>query len=128
MAVDKDMKVLVVDDYKTMLRILHHLMRQLQFKNVEEADSGETALAMLRKGKFGLIISDWNMAPMSGLDLLREVRNDPKLMGIPFVMITAENKSGNVVQAKDAGVSTYIVKPFNIETLKSHLMGVLGDF
>ena len=128
MAVDKEMRVLVVDDYKTMLRILHHLMRQLDFNNVEEASDGDMALKMLRKEKFGLIISDWNMEPMSGLDLLREVRNDPKLMGIPFVMITAESKAENVVQAKEAGVSTYIVKPFNIETLKSHLVGILGDF
>ena len=113
MAVDKNMKVLIVDDYQTMLRILRNLLKQLEFLNVEEAKDGSTALALLRKEKFGLVISDWNMEPMTGIQLLREVRADPALKSIPFIMITAESKSENVITAKEAGVSNYIVKPFN---------------
>ena len=128
MTVDKTMGVMIVDDYKTMLRILHHLMRQLDFNNVDEASDGAMALTMLRKGKYGLIISDWNMEPMSGIDLLREVRADANLKHIPFIMITAESKPENVVAAKQAGVSNYIVKPFNAETLKTRLVSVLGEF
>ncbi|MEA4838930.1 MAG: response regulator [Rhodospirillaceae bacterium] len=128
MAVDKNMNVLIVDDYKTMLRIIRNLLRQLNFINVEEATDGAMALQMLRGGNFGLVISDWNMEPMTGLQLLREVRADPKLKSIPFIMVTAESKSENVVAAKQAGVSNYIVKPFNAETLKQKLVSVLGDF
>ena len=128
MAVDKNMKVLIVDDYQTMLRILRNLLKQLEFLNVEEAKDGSTALALLRKEKFGLVISDWNMEPMTGIQLLREVRADPALKSIPFIMITAESKSENVITAKEAGVSNYIVKPFNSETLKAKLMSVLGEF
>lgn len=128
MAVDKNMPVLIVDDYKTMLRIIRNLLSQLQFTNVHEASDGETALSKLRDGKFGLVISDWNMEPMTGLQLLREVRADDKLKEMPFIMITAESKTENVVAAKEAGVNNYIVKPFNAETLKGKLSGVLGDF
>ena len=128
MAVDKNMKVLIVDDYQTMLRILRNLLKQLEFLNVEEAKDGSTALALLRKEKFGLVISDWNMEPMTGIQLLREVRADPALKSIPFIKITAESKSENVITAKEAGVSNYIVKPFNSETLKSKLVSVLGEF
>jgi len=128
MAVDKNMKVLIVDDYQTMLRILRNLLKQLEFLNVEEAKDGSTALALLRKEKFGLVISDWNMEPMTGIQLLREVRADPALKSIPFIMITAESKSENVITAKEAGVSNYIVKPFNSETLKAKLVSVLGEF
>lgn len=128
MAVDKNMNVLIVDDYKTMLRIIRNLLRQLNFINVEEATDGAMALQMLRGGNFGLVISDWNMEPMTGLQLLREVRADAKLKTIPFIMVTAESKSENVVAAKQAGVSNYIVKPFNAETLKQKLVSVLGDF
>ena len=128
MAVDKNMKVLIVDDYQTMLRILRNLLRQLEFNNVDEAKDGGAALELLRKEQFGLIISDWNMEPMTGIQLLREVRGDPKLKAIPFIMITAESKSENVIAAKEAGVSNYIVKPFNSETLKAKLMSVLGEF
>ncbi|MDY0241250.1 MAG: response regulator [Rhodospirillaceae bacterium] len=128
MAVDKNMNVLIVDDYKTMLRIIRNLLRQLNFINVEEATDGAMALQMLRGGNFGLVISDWNMEPMTGLQLLREVRADAKLKSIPFIMVTAESKSENVVAAKQAGVSNYIVKPFNAETLKQKLVSVLGDF
>ena len=130
MAVDMNMNVLVVDDYKTMLRILRNLLGQLKFNNVDEATDGSMALAKLRQGNFGLIISDWNMEPMTGIQLLREVRADPnpKLKSLPFIMITAESKSENVIAAKEAGVSNYSVKPFNAETLKSKLVSVLGNF
>jgi two-component system chemotaxis response regulator CheY len=128
MAVDKNMKVLIVDDYQTMLRILRNLLKQLEFNNVTDASDGTKALEALRKEPYGLIISDWNMVPMTGIQLLREVRADAKLKHIPFIMITAESKSENVITAKEAGVSNYIVKPFNAETLKAKLVSVLGEF
>lgn len=128
MSVDKNMNVLIVDDYKTMLRIIRNLLKQLGFNNVDEATDGSMALQMLRVGNYGLIISDWNMEPMTGLQLLREVRADAKLKSIPFIMVTAESKSENVIAAKEAGVSNYIVKPFNAETLKTKMSSVLGDF
>ena len=128
MAVDKNMPILIVDDYKTMLRIIRNLLKQLDFLNVEEAIDGSSALQTLREGSFGLIISDWNMEPMTGIPLLKEVRADDNLRKIPFIMITAESKTENVVVAKEAGVSNYIVKPFNAATLKSKLVGVLGEF
>lgn len=126
--VDMNMKVLIVDDYKTMLRVLHSLLRQMNFSNIHEAEDGASALEKLRAGDFGLIISDWNMEPMSGMDLLMEVRSTDELKSIPFVMITAESSSENVIAAKQAGVSNYIIKPFTSETLKTKLVSVLGDF
>lgn len=128
MAVDTSMKVLVVDDYATMVRIMRNLLRQLNFTNVEDANSGADALEKLRSDKFDLVISDWNMSPMTGIELLQEVRADDKLKHLPFIMVTAESKTENVVAAKKAGVSNYIVKPFNAETLKSKLVSVLGEF
>ncbi|GHU03820.1 response regulator [Alphaproteobacteria bacterium] len=128
MAVDMNMNVLIVDDYKTMLRIVRNLLRQLGFVNIDEATDGSMALQKLREGNFGLVISDWNMEPMTGLQLLREVRSDDRLKALPFIMVTAESKSENVVAAKQAGVSNYIVKPFNAETLKSKIVTVIGDF
>ncbi|MDA0651891.1 MAG: response regulator [Proteobacteria bacterium] len=128
MAVDKNMPILIVDDYKTMLRIIRNLLKQIGFENVEEATDGSEALQKLRDKKFELVISDWNMEPMTGIELLREVRNDENLKKMPFIMVTAESKTENVVIAKEAGVSNYIVKPFNAATLKSKLNGVLGDF
>ena len=128
MAVKKDMAILVVDDYKTMLRIIRNLLKQLDFGNVDEATDGAEALQKLRKKEYGLVISDWNMEPMTGLQLVREVRSDKKLKKLPFIMVTAESKTDNVVAAKEAGVSNYIVKPFNAETLKQKLASVLGDF
>ena len=128
MSVDKNMKILIVDDYSTMLRILRNLLRQLEFANVDEANNGGDALQKLREGQFGLVISDWNMQPMTGLELLKEVRADAKLKHIPFIMVTAESKTENVVAAKQAGVSNYIVKPFNAETLKTKMSSVLGPF
>ena len=126
--VDKNMSILIVDDYKTMLRIIRNLLKQLGFNHVDEAIDGSSALTKLRDKDFGLVISDWNMEPMSGLQLLKEVRADVKLKEIPFIMITAESKSENVIAAKEAGVSNYIVKPFNAATLKGKLSTVLGSF
>lgn len=128
MAVDTSMNVLVVDDYQTMIRILRNLLSQLKFTNIHDATDGTAALQKLRENEFGLVVSDWNMEPMTGLQLLREVRNDPKLKNIPFIMVTAERKPDNIIAAKEAGVSNYIVKPFNKETLKSKLVSVLGEF
>jgi two-component system, chemotaxis family, chemotaxis protein CheY len=129
MAVDKNMRILIVDDYKTMLRIIRNLLKQLGFNNIDEAIDGSSALAMLRSGNtYGLVISDWNMEPMTGLQLLREVRADAHLKALPFIMVTAESKTENVIAAKEAGVSNYIVKPFNAETLKTKMSSVLGDF
>ena len=122
---DKNTPVLIVDDYKTMLRIIRNLLKQLDIENVEEATDGQEALSKLRNGKFGLVISDWNMAPMTGLDLLKEVRADARLKDTPFIMITAESKTENVVAAKQAGVSNYIVKPFNAETLREKIEKVM---
>lgn len=123
-----NLPVLIVDDYKTMLRIIHNLLKQLNFKNVDDASDGSAALTKLRSKQYGLVISDWNMEPMTGLELLKEVRADSKLGEIPFIMITAESKTENVVAAKQAGVSNYIVKPFNAATLKSKIQSVIGDF
>ena len=128
MSVDTNMNVLIVDDYKTMLRIIRNLLKQIGFDNVEEATDGSAALEKLRDRDFSLIISDWNMEPMSGLQLLKEVRADMKLKELPFIMVTAESKSENVIAAKEAGVSNYIVKPFNAATLKGKLTTVLGNF
>ena len=122
---DAGMSVLIVDDYKTMLRIIRNLLRQIAFENVEEASDGAEALAKLQAGQFGLVISDWNMAPMTGLELLQHVRSDPKLKTVPFIMVTAEGKTENVIAAKQAGVSNYIVKPFNAETLRGKIQKVL---
>ncbi len=127
-AVDLNMPILIVDDYKTMLRIIRNLLKQLGFNNVDEATDGSAALQKLRDKPYGLVISDWNMEPMTGLELLKEVRADGKLNGLPFIMITAESKTDNVVAAKQAGVSNYIVKPFNAETLKTKLATVVGEF
>ncbi|PCJ57574.1 MAG: two-component system response regulator [Rhodospirillaceae bacterium] len=128
MAIDRNMRILVVDDYKTMLRIIRNLLKQINFNNIEDALDGSRALQKLREKEFGLIISDWNMEPMTGIELLKEVRADEKLKKIPFIMITAESKTENVIVAKQAGVSNYIVKPFNAETLKTKLVSVFGDF
>ncbi len=128
MAVDLNMPVLIVDDYKTMLRIIRNLLNQLGFTNIVEAADGSAALEVLRQQPVGLVISDWNMAPMTGIQLLREVRADAKLKAIPFIMVTAESKSENVIVAKEAGVSNYIVKPFNAATLKKKIESVIGAF
>ena len=128
MAVDMNMNVLIVDDYKTMLRIIENLLKQLGFKNVLLATDGAAALKVLHENPVGLIISDWNMQPMTGLQLLKEVRSNDRLKAMPFIMVTAESKTENVVAAKEAGVNNYIVKPFNAETLKQKLVSVIGTF
>ena len=128
MALDLKMPILVVDDYQTMVRIIRNLLKQLGFEDVDDASDGTAALAKLKQKKYGLVISDWNMEPMTGLQLLREVRADSKLASVPFIMITAESKTENVVAAKEAGVNNYIVKPFNAATLKTKLTSVLGNF
>ncbi|MEX0297537.1 MAG: response regulator [Kordiimonas sp.] len=128
MAVDLGMPILIVDDYKTMLRIVRNLLKQLGFNNVDEATDGAMALEKARSSKYGLIISDWNMEPMTGYEFLKEVRADNQLKDTPFIMVTAESKTDNVIAAKKAGVNNYIVKPFNAATLKTKLVAVLGDF
>ncbi len=121
-----NMPILIVDDYKTMLKIIRNLLKQLGFGNVDEAMDGSAALQKIRSKNYGLIISDWNMEPMSGLQLLKEVRLDAKVKDVPFIMVTAESKSENIIAAKDAGVSNYIVKPFNAATLRSKIETVLA--
>lgn len=129
MAVNKNMNVLIVDDYTTMLRIIKNLLKQLGFANVDEATDGSMALEKVKNKTYGLIISDWNMEPMTGLDLLKEIRaSGEAYQNTPFIMITAESKTENVIAAKQAGVNNYIVKPFNAETLKTKMSAVLGDF
>ena len=124
MAVDLSMPILVVDDYNTMIRIVRNLLKQLGFENVDDAADGSAALAKMRGRKYGLVISDWNMEPMTGYELLKQVRADPELNTTPFIMVTAESKTENVVAAKQAGVNNYIVKPFNAETLKHKIDAV----
>jgi two-component system chemotaxis response regulator CheY len=124
MAVDLTIPVLVVDDYNTMVRIVRNLLKQLGFVDIDDASDGAAALAKLRERKYGLVISDWNMEPMTGYDLLKEMRADPQLGRTPFIMVTAESKTDNVIAAKKAGVSNYIVKPFNAQTLKSKIDAV----
>ncbi len=130
MAVDKNIPILIVDDYATMLGILKNLLRQLGFNNVDEASDGSQALEKLRgdDNNFGLVISDWNMAPMTGLQLLKELRIDELLKQTPFIMITAESKTENVIMAKEAGVNNYIVKPFDAQTLRAKMSAVIGTF
>ena len=123
-AVDTTIPILIVDDYNTMIRIIRNLLRQLGFEQIDEANDGSSALAKMRTRQYGLVISDWNMEPMTGYDLLQVVRNDPNLAETPFIMVTAESKTDNVIAAKRAGVSNYIVKPFNAQTLKSKIDAV----
>jgi two-component system, chemotaxis family, chemotaxis protein CheY len=126
--VDRNMRILVIDDFQTMRRIIINLMRQLGFTNMIEADDGTTAWERLESESVDLIISDWNMPKMTGMDLLRKVRSSDRHKAIPFIMVTAEGKRENVIAAVQAGVSNYIVKPFNAATLKEKLSKVIGDF
>jgi two-component system chemotaxis response regulator CheY len=126
MPVDLTMPVLVVDDYKTMIRIIRNLLKQLGFNDVDDAADGAEALGKMRARRYGLVISDWNMEPMTGYELLKEVRADTGLTKTPFIMITAESKTENVIAAKKAGVNNYIVKPFNAQTLKAKIDAVFG--
>jgi two-component system chemotaxis response regulator CheY len=118
---DKNIKILVVDDFSTMRRIIKNLLRDLGFNNTAEADDGLTALPMLQSGNFDLLVTDWNMPGMQGIDLLKAVRADPKLSTMPVLMVTAEQKKEQIIEAAQAGVNGYIVKPFTAATLKEKL-------
>ncbi|WP_028867418.1 MULTISPECIES: chemotaxis response regulator CheY [Psychromonas] len=117
----KDMKVLIVDDFSTMRRIIKNLLRDLGFTNTYEADDGHTALPMLKSGNFDFVVTDWNMPIMQGIDLLKEIRKDPQLKHLPVLMVTAEAKREQIIEAAQAGVNGYIVKPFTAGTLKEKL-------
>lgn len=123
---DLNMKVLVVDDFATMRRILRNILKQIGFKNIIEADDGKSALKELKKEKVDLILCDWNMPEMSGIELLKNIKSDNELKGIPFVMVTAEAQKDNIVDAVKSGVSNYIVKPFTAETITEKLNKVFG--
>jgi two-component system, chemotaxis family, chemotaxis protein CheY len=127
MALDPNMSVLVVDDYSTMIRIIRNLLRQLGFADVDDASDGAAELEKMNAKRYGLVISDWNMEPMTGYDLLCQVRANPDLETTPFIMVTAESKTENVIAAKKAGVDNYIVKPFNAQTLKAKIEAVFAD-
>ncbi len=127
MALDVSMPVLVVDDYGTMVRIIRNLLRQLGFADIDDAGDGASALAKMHSKRYGLVISDWNMEPMTGFELLRRVRSDPQLLETPFIMVTAESKTENVLAARKAGVNNYIVKPFNAQTLRAKIEAVFGQ-
>ncbi|PKP68516.1 MAG: two-component system response regulator [Alphaproteobacteria bacterium HGW-Alphaproteobacteria-5] len=128
MAIDMNKPILIVDDYRTMLRIIGGLLSKLGFTHIDEAIDGTDAFAKLKSRDYGFVISDWNMVPMSGFELLKKVRADEQLKSLPFIMVTAEAKSENVVAARKAGVNNYIIKPFSGEVLKAKLKTVLGDF
>ncbi|WP_299009482.1 chemotaxis response regulator CheY [uncultured Shewanella sp.] len=118
---DKNMKILVVDDFSTMRRIIKNLLRDLGFNNTQEADDGSTALPMLQKGDFDFVVTDWNMPGMQGIDLLKEIRSDSSLKHLPVLMVTAEAKREQIIAAAQAGVNGYVVKPFTAATLKEKL-------
>jgi two-component system, chemotaxis family, chemotaxis protein CheY len=124
MAVDTSMPILVVDDYGTMIRIIRNLLRQLGFQDIDDAPDGSMALWKMHIKRYSLVISDWNMEPMTGYELLKQVRSDLSISATPFIMVTAESKTENVLAAKQAGVNNYIVKPFNADTLKSKIEAV----
>ena len=118
---DKDMKILIVDDFSTMRRIIKNLLRDLGFSNTSEADDGQTALPMLKSGNFDFLVTDWNMPGMDGLTLLKTVRSDEDLCNMPVLMVTAEAKRDQIVVAAEAGVNGYVVKPFTAATLKEKI-------
>lgn len=128
MSINKAMPILIIDDYKTMLRIVRGLLNQLGFNNIDEASDGTMGWDMIQKKQYGLVVSDWNMEPMSGFELLKLVRGTDKTRQLPFIMVTAESKTENIIAAKQAGVSNYIVKPFNAQTLKQKIEAVFGPF
>ena len=124
MIVEPSLPILVVDDYKTMVRIIRNLLGQIGFTDIDEASSGAEALEKMHDKSYGLIISDWNMEPMTGYQLLQKVRENKDVAEVPFIMVTAESKTDNVIAARKAGVSHYIVKPFNATTLKAKINSV----
>lgn len=121
MPADPSMKILVVDDMVTMRRIVKNILKQLGFGNVDEAENGQEALQKLKADTFGFVVSDWNMPVMTGIDMLRAIRADEKLKAIPVLMVTAEAQQSNLIEAVQAGVSNYIVKPFTAETMQEKL-------
>ncbi|MCD6292807.1 MAG: chemotaxis response regulator CheY [Deltaproteobacteria bacterium] len=123
---DKNMKIIVVDDFSTMRRIIKNILRQLGFNNVQEADDGSTAWPKIQAEPFDLIITDWNMPKMSGLDLLKNIRNDENLKDTPVLMVTAEALKENIIEAVKAGVSNYIIKPFTAETMQEKMEKIFG--
>ena len=127
MAIDKNMKILVVDDFSTMRRIVKNILRQLNFNNIVEADDGSTALDILQKDKIDMVVSDWNMPKMNGLDFLKQVRAAEQTKDIPFLMVTAEAQKENIIEAVKAKVSNYIVKPFTAATLGEKLAKILPN-
>jgi two-component system, chemotaxis family, chemotaxis protein CheY len=126
MAMDPTTPILIVDDYRAMIRIMRNFLLKLGFEQIDEANDGQTALAKLKERPYGLVISDWNMAPMNGLELLQQVRADPDLKDLPFIMVTAENRDDRIALARQAGVSGYVIKPFNVETLGGRIANVIG--
>ena len=121
------MRILVVDDFASMRKIIKGLLKQIGFQNIEEADDGSTALEKLKIGEFDLVICDWNMPEVPGIEVLKAVRNDPQLKDLPFLMVTAEAKKDNVMEAVKAGVNQYIVKPFTAETLKKKIEKIFDE-
>jgi two-component system chemotaxis response regulator CheY len=128
MPVDKNMPILIIDDYKTMLKIVRGLLNQLGFTNIDEATDDSMAWSLMQEKQYKLLLCDWNMEPMNGLDLLKKIRADEKFKTMPFIMVTAETKAENIMIAKQAGVNNYIVKPFNLATLKTKMQAVIGAF
>lgn len=124
MPIDRTLPILIVDDYGTMRRIIRGLLKQLGFDDVDEATDGATALAMLKARPYRLVVSDWHMHPVDGLELLRRMRADPALEHVPLVMITSESRTESVIAAREAGVSGYIVKPFDADTLRAKIAGL----
>ena len=118
---DKDLKILIVDDFPSMRRIIKNLMRDLGYANTHEADDGLTALPMLKSGGYEFLVTDWNMPGMQGIDLLKAIRNDPQLVSLPVLLVTAEARREQIVEAAEAGVNGYIVKPFTAQTLKEKI-------
>jgi two-component system chemotaxis response regulator CheY len=124
---DLNMKVLIVDDFATMRRIVKNILKQIGLSNIVEAEDGKAALAQLKDGKFDLVMCDWNMPEMSGLELLQKVRSDDVLKDTPFVMVTAEAQKENILDAVKAGVNNYVVKPFTAETIEEKLKKVFDE-
>lgn len=125
--IDTSLKVLVVDDMSTMRRIVKNVLKQIGFSDLTEAENGQDALTKLKGGGFGLVVSDWNMPVMLGIDLLRAIRADPELKNLPFLMVTAEAQNENIIEAEQAGVSNYVVKPFTAEALQGKLEKIFAN-
>ncbi len=127
MALNKNMRILVVDDFSTMRRIVKNILKQLEFTNVVDADDGTTAWEVLNKDKIDFVVSDWNMPKMTGLELLKKVRNSEEFSDVPFLMVTAEGQQENIIEAVQAGVSNYIVKPFTPETFEQKIKKIFKE-